>query len=262
MVITRAVPQSAELVEKLLKTGAIAISLPLVCFAPPEDLAPLDKALARLDRFDWVLFTSANAVQAVESRSATLKQDRKQVGNPRRIAAVGPATRHAAENAGFPVDYVARTHLGVALANELSDRLRDQEVFLPRSNRANPDLPATLRNRGAKVTEVIAYRTLPPTNLDHKRLNRMVHGEADAVLFFSPTAVQNFGDLVGRDQLVALQDRTAIAAVGPVTAAALRDAGVQQILVASDATADAVVHVLETHFSGTLRQFPAGAKHE
>ncbi len=261
VVITRAALQSSELFEKLRARGAEPISLPLVSFAPPQDFAPVDAALQELERFDWAIFTSVNVVHALVTRSAALGLDLHQIGKPPRIAVVGPATRQEAEHAGFSVDYVAKTHLGVALAEELGEQLRDTSVFLPRSDRANPDLPAALRRFGAKLTDVVAYRTLLPTDLDRERVARIAAHEADAVLFFSPSAVHNFVELVGRPQLSTLQESAAMAAVGPVTAAALREAGVHRIVVAADTTPAAVVAALEAHFADTAKRSSAGAKH-
>ena len=249
IVITRAALQSSELFEKLSGSGAIPISLPLVTFAAPEDYAPLDAALFQWSLFDWVMFTSAYAVQAVAGRAA--RQGRtltKTVPSPR-IAVVGPATREKAEKAGFRVEHTAQTHLGIALAEELRDRVQKKRVLLPRSDRANPDLPSALRNFGAEVTEVIAYRTLRPSDADQERLARVARGEADAILFFSPSAVQNFLELSSRKQLNILQDRIAMAAIGPVTAKALREAGVHRIVLASEASASAVVEALESRFA-------------
>jgi uroporphyrinogen-III synthase len=259
IVVTRAVPQSSELFEKLSRCAAIPIALPLVSFAAPQDYAPLDAALLQLQRFDWIIFTSMNAVHAVAARNTTLGPDRNHAEKPPLVAVVGPATKQEAENAGFSVDFVATTHLGVALAEELGERLREKSVFLPRSNRANPDLPAALRRLGANLTEVVAYRTLPPSDIDRERVARVLESEADAVLFFSPSAVQNLAELVGRQQLSALQNKVAMAAVGPVTAGALREAGIQRIVVAADTTAAAVVAALEKHFADTAKRSTAGA---
>jgi uroporphyrinogen-III synthase len=260
VVITRAALQSSELFETLSSRGAIPISLPLVSFAVPQDYAPIDAALLQWDQFDWVIFTSANAVQAVVARSKTLGRDLNQARKAPRIAVVGPATREGAQKSGFSVDHAAKTHLGVALAQELGPRLRDKSVFLPRSDRANPDLPAALRRLGAKVTEVAAYRTVRPTATDQQRVARIVQSEADAVLFFSPSAVHNLTELLGRDLLGRLQHRVALAAIGPVTAGALGELGVQRMLMAADTTTAAVVHALEQHFAGSEKRSAAGVK--
>jgi uroporphyrinogen-III synthase len=248
IVITRAVEQSPDLVTKLERRGAIPISLPLVAFSTPENFAPLDAALRRWQEFDWVLFTSANAVQSVAQRAANTYSGILRPSNRPQIAAVGPATNEAAVKAGLLVTHVAKTHLGIALAEELAQQLRNRSVFLPRSDRANPDLPAALKKLGSNVTEVIAYHTLPPTNVDRARVTEVLDENSDAALFFSPSAVNNLADLIGRESLVALQNKIAIAAVGPVTAAALRDHGVTNIVTAADTTADAVMSALENYF--------------
>jgi uroporphyrinogen-III synthase len=133
-------------------------------------------------------------------------------------------------------------------------------VILPRSDRANPDLPAALESQGARVTEVIAYRTLRPTEVEGESLREIVQGQADAILFFSPSAVQHFVQLFGAEESRALQEKLAITAVGPVTANALREAGILRTVVAADTTAASVIEALEKHFAGKVKQAPAGAK--
>jgi uroporphyrinogen-III synthase len=260
IVITRAAAQSAELSQKLSELGAVPVLLPLVSFAAPDDFAPMDAGLIELGKFDWLIFTSENAVRAVVERCPSLGRSLDEIGKPRCIAAVGPTTARAAEQAGFSVDYSAKTHSGVALANELGEKLRGQKVFLPRSDHANPDLPVALRGYGARVTEVVAYRTLPPSEMDKDVLASIARGQVDAILFFSPTAVQHFAGLQGSEQLLGLQSKLAIAAVGPITAAALQKAGVNDMVVATDTTAAAVVDALEQHFTSIEKHLPAGAK--
>ena len=260
IVITRSAAQSEMLAKELSARGAIPVVLPLVSFADPEDFAPLDRAIAEIQQFDWIVLTSAQAVRAVVKRGKELERSLIRSGSKLRIASVGPVTAEAARHAGLPVEYVAETHTGAALAEELGDRLQGAKVFLPRSDRANPDLPAALKRRGAQVTEVIAYRTLKPTDVDQRNLRQMAEGAADAVLFFSPSAVQHFADLFGGEQLRALQDKLAITAVGPVTANVLRQAGVGRTVLAGDTTAAAVVNALEKHFAGTVKRAPAGTK--
>ncbi len=260
IVITRSAVQSEALARELSARGAIPVVLPLVTFADPEDFAPLDAAIAEIERFDWIIFTSAQAVRAVAKRSQELKRSLIHSGSKLRIASVGPVTAEAARRAGLPVEYVAETHTGASLAEELGSRLQGAQVLLPRSDRANSELPPALKRHGAQVTEVIAYRTLRPTDVDQRNLKHISAGAADAVLFFSPSAVQHFAELFGSEQLRALQDKLAITAVGPVTANALREAGVERTVLAADTTAAAVVEALEEHFAGSVKRAPAGAK--
>jgi uroporphyrinogen-III synthase len=260
IVITRSAAQSELLGRELSARGAIPVVVPLVAFADPEDFALLDAAIAEIQRFDWMILTSAQAVRALIKRSGELKRGLIPGGSKLRIACVGPVTAETARQAGLSVDYVAETHTGEALAEELGKRLKGAKVFLPRSDRANPDLPPALKRHGAQVTEVIAYRTLRPTDVDQRNLRPITEGGADAVLFFSPSAVQYFSELFGSEQLRGLQDKLAITAVGHVTANALRQAGVSRIVLARNTTAAAVVESLEENFAGTVKQAQAGAK--
>jgi uroporphyrinogen III methyltransferase / synthase len=262
VVITRAARQSVELVEKLGKLGAVPISLPLVAFSAPEDYGPMDAALDRLEQFDWIIFTSENAVRALVKRAGVRGNLRNVAGRRSRAAAVGPTTATAAERAGFFVDYQAQTHSGAALANELGEKLRGQSVFLPRSDRANPDLPQLLRNYGAEVTEVVAYRTVTPVNLDHEKISAITNCEVEAILFFSPTAVEHFVGIVSTEKLRDLQNRLAMTAVGPITANALHQAAVDNLLVADDTTADAVIAALEKHFAAPQKASTVGVVQE
>jgi uroporphyrinogen-III synthase len=260
VVITRSVAQSEVLAGELSARGAIPVMHPLVSFAEPEDFALLDAAIGGIDQFDWMILTSAQAVRALVKRTGELKRGLIPPGSKLRIACVGPVTAEAARQAGFPVEFVAETHTGAGLAEELGKRLSGAKIFLPRSDRANPDLPPALKRHGAQVTEVVAYRTLRPTDVGQRDLRQIAEGAADAVLFFSPSAVQHFAELFGGEQLRVLQDKLAITAVGPVTANALRQAGAQRIVMAGDTTAGAVVAALEKHFAASAGQAPAGAK--
>ncbi len=260
VVITRSALQSEALAAVLLERDATPIWRPLIAFSDPEDVGPLDTAISQLEQFDWLIFTSAEAVRAVARRCGKLGQSLTQPWGHLRVAAVGPVTAGAIQKAGLQVEYVAKTHSGVALANELGERVRGRKVLLPRSDRANPDFPAALRHHGAEVREVIAYRTLRPTGIEREELTEFENGKADAILFFSPSAVVHFTEAFGRERLSAIENKLAITAVGPVTAGALRETGVERMVIASDTTAMAVVEALEKHFGNAPKQSGAGVK--
>ncbi|MBA0083566.1 MAG: uroporphyrinogen-III synthase [Acidobacteria bacterium Pan2503] len=249
VVITRSAAQCEDLVRELSARGATPLVFPLVSFAEPEDFAPLDRAIRKVEEFDWLILTSAQAVRAVVERAADLERPLVRTDSRVRVACVGPVTADAARKADLAVEYIALTHNGVALANELGSKLRGAKVLLPRSDRANPDLPAVLERFDARVTEVIAYRTLRPAETDGDGLKKIVDGRADAVLFFSPSAVQHFAELVGAAALNEIESKLAITAVGPVTANVLRQAGVRSAVVAQNTTAVSVLEALEGHFA-------------
>lgn len=259
VIVTRAGEQSGKLVDELTARNAKVKVVPLISFAPPEDFAELDDALERISSFDWILFTSANAVHAVDRRRRQLVGDPASTESLPRAAAVGPATADEAEHAGFSVDYVATNHSGAALAKELEDELKGRSVLLPRSDRANSDLPEALRRNGALVTEVIAYRTLPPSEDVRGQMKEALKEGTDGILFFSPSAVHGFVELVGRERLTALQGRAVMVAIGPTTARALSAAGAQRIAWAADTTPGAVIEALEGHLARSRKRGTGGA---
>ena len=246
--VTRAAEQCEALCRELEALGATPVVMPLVAFGPPEDPAPLDTALRELAKFDWMLLTSQNAVRALAARCETLGIALAAAAGSLRIAAVGPATAEAAEKAGLQVAHVAATHHGVALAEELDGRVRGCRIFLPRSDRANPALPEALARLGARVTEVVAYRTLAASPAEEEARRQIERGEAEAVLCFSPSAVHQLADLLGAGRMRALQERMVFAAIGPVTAAALREAGVERVVVAPDASVAGILAALVLHW--------------
>jgi uroporphyrinogen-III synthase len=253
ILITRASDQTESLVRELEARGAKPVLQPMISFHPPHDLAPLDKALRDLRTFDWLLLTSANAVRALVERSQALKLDVMNSFAAVRIAAVGPVTSEAARRAGFPVSRVATKHQGLALADEFATELARKRILLPRSNLASSDLPDALRRLGAQVTEVVAYRTFA-AEPEGEGQNQFSSGNLEAILFFSPSAVRNFlnwDEGKGGQVLRSISDlsrKTAVVAVGPVTATALRQAGLRNIVQASNTTVPAVIEALESFF--------------
>lgn len=260
IIVTRAESQCGKLREELEARGAKVKLLPLIAFAPPDDFGALDAALREIAAFDWILFTSANAAQQVAKRRSDLGLKAGSEGQVPRVAAVGPATAAAAEEAGFPVDFVATNQSGAGLAEELREELRGKKVVLPRSDRANPDLPEVLKRHGAQVTEVVAYKTVTPGKADRERVNSCCKDDVDGILFFSPSAVQAFLELVDRKVLEKLQGRAVMAAIGPTTAGALSAAGIQRIAWAADTTETAVLQALEGHLARTRKRTTARVK--
>jgi uroporphyrinogen-III synthase len=268
IVITRAPEQAEDLVRRLMDLGAEVLPLPMVRFVEPRDPADLDRAISILNNFDWVIFTSANAVRFFLKRCRTL-------GSPfesgdttlrPRIAVVGPATRDALEIQGLRATLVPRQSSGAGLIAELANEVSGETVLLPRSDLASAELPAGLRAAGAIVTEAVAYLTLDPespdsaSSFDFYVIATLRKGDADVVTFFSPSAFHHFAKAMGDDALRAIAARVAFAALGPVTAKAIRDAGFSVVLEGAEATTESLVAALVQHFaSSALAKGPAEA---
>jgi len=258
VMVTRAAEQSQTLVEALREAGAEAVVVPLVAFAAPEDTRELDRYLQGGSKFDWVFFTSQNAVRAVEERCAAL--GRKQAFTQAKIAAVGPTTAEAVHSAGLHLDHVSKVHNGVAMAEELSGKVRGKRVFVPRSDRANPDLIAALERNGAQVVAVVAYKTVAG-EADPRQMEEIAAKKSvDAVLFFSPSAVRHLRELLGVENFRNFGQQAAFVAIGPVSEGALKEEGVERVLMAADTTVVASIAALADFFSKVGQVQPAGAK--
>ncbi len=256
VVVTRGAEQARELVAALAELGAEVLLLPAVEFGDPADPAPLDRAIRSLDSMDWLIFTSQNAVRFFAKRCRALGLPATQ--DPKlQIAAVGPATASAAEQESFQVDWVAREFRGEALAAELGGRLAGKKVLLPRSDRAAEDLPALLRAKGAEVLDVVAYRTLAPEPQDSDAADRVRRGDADVLTFFSPSAFHHITEMIGLEVMQRFAERGALAAIGPVTARAIREAGLPVEIEAPEATTASLVAAIARYYDERL---PSGVK--
>jgi uroporphyrinogen-III synthase len=131
---------------------------------------------------------------------------------------------------------VAQTQTGESLAAELRDSVRGKQVLLPRSDRVDDRLPAALREAGATLHEVTAYRTLRPEALDPEILAGLRRAEITAIVFASPSAFHNLAAFVPQADLAALSNQIQFATIGPTTARALREAGARVAIEANDSS--------------------------
>jgi uroporphyrinogen-III synthase len=216
VIITRPVELSRPIAEALRARAATPVLLPVVRIEPPQDYHQMDDALRDLqqEKFDWLIFGSQNAVNAVIARAATLGLDLRDALHSLRVAAVGKVTAAVAQQAGFHVTRIGKG-TGADLISELASEMHGKHVFLPRSDRAGAAHFAQLHQAGAHVREVIAYRTVPSEALDHASVADAA--DADAILFFSPSAVHAFVELVKSGVLSPVRESTGIGAIGPVT---------------------------------------------
>ncbi len=223
--------------DALAEEGASVIRLPTVRISPVEDFAPLDAALREWSSYDWVVFTSAHGVDAVADRARQLHIDLRETRG--RIAAVGPVTRAALQRNGLPADVMPPEYLTEEIAKVMGD-VAGKRVLLPRSPISRQALPNTLRRRGAIVVQVSAYEAIPPPS----RQGSLGTGRIDCVVFTSPSAAENLTSLLPEKQLLRLLKRTPAAAIGPVTAEAVRQLGFRIAIVANEHTIDGLVKSL------------------
>jgi len=249
--MTRAPEQAPTFFRALNEAGATVILFPCIDFIAPADWGPLDSALARLKEFDWVAFTSQNAVRFFRQRfgESTLKDLPSLNGRPR-IAALGPATAQAATARGLAPDFVAsRARAGPEFVAAFGPLARGKKVLLPQSDQAGDRIASALRELGAEVTSVVAYRTCVPESLDRAALASIQRHGADMIFFGSPSAVRNFAQTIGDETVKQLGKDSAFGAIGPTTARAIRDAGFPVNFEAPQPNTDDVVRAMAEYFA-------------
>ena len=238
ILVTRRPEQASPLIARLTELGATVVAVPAIAIAAPEDPASLDAALARINAYDWLIFTSGNAVRAVADRLEALGLSRELRGP--RIATVGPATSEAVTDRfhGHVVDLEPETESraeGLLAAFAERGWPDDQHCLVPQGDRARDVIAAGLRARGAHVDAVVAYRTIVPAGfaaaLTNARQERI-----DLVLFASPSAVETFVAAAGEDT-----QGLPVAVIGPVTEEAARAAGFTVLAVARSSTTEELV---------------------
>ena len=245
VLVTRAAGQSGEMLSALRELGAEAVVVPMIRLAPPEDLSDLDAALGRLARYDALLFTSANAVRFLTARAEEIGCSTLEDAPP--VACVGPVTAEAARRAGFSVVLVpeeGRRDAG-GLLEAVSKRWspRGRHFLLPQAEVARPVLAEGLQQGGASVDEVTVYRTLA-AEVDADALRAQLRDrKLDAITFTSPSTVEHFAALLDEESRKAAADCT-VAAIGPVTADALRRLGLAPDWVPDEPTVRALVEGL------------------
>jgi uroporphyrinogen III methyltransferase/synthase len=244
IVVTRRPEQSGRLCARLAQMGATVVELPLIEVVPPADMAPLDAAVRGLQGYDWIVFTSANAVRSLSQRITDLGVGERALTR-RKVASIGPATTRALRGCfpGLVVSVEATLHDAESLLTELVADARGLRFLVPTSDRARDVLPEGLRRAGATVDVVTAYRTVAPAGL-RERIAEALRGGADLVAFASPSAVEHFMAAAAE-----LGPSIKAAVIGPVTEEACRRAGIEVVLVAAPSTDEGLATALEQRFS-------------
>lgn len=251
VVITRAESQSADFADLLRERGAVPIFYPCIDIAPPRNLAALDDAIqhAAAGKFDWLVVTSVNTVDSLAVRLAATGLAADSLANLR-VAAVGPKTAEAVtDQLGLVVESMPEEFVGTALAKAL-DLQPGEQVFLPQSSQAQPDLAQALRAAGADVTAVTAYRTVVAEGGEDVP-TLLWRGKIDVVTFTSGSSIRYFRkrlDLMGGN-LGMLQD-VVVACIGPATAEVARQYGLRVRVMPEVHTVAGLVEALAGYFEG------------
>jgi len=243
VLVTRPALQADKFAEQLIKVGAIPVLFPTTKIVPdPIGQTQLRNCFANLDHFNWIIFTSQNAVNFFweEWKKTGLSSD---ILNATKIAAIGPATKQKLNNFGLTVTAMPEIYIGEEIVNSLGD-VRNHHILLPRAEGARTELVGALNQAGATVNEIILYKSVTnsPDPNSCKNLEKDVH----YVTFTSASTVHSFFELLG-DQAQPYLNKRWIACIGPITAATLLEYGISAQIVAETYTTEGMIEAMEAY---------------
>ena len=220
VIITRPERQAQSLAAVLRRRGIEVSICPTIEIDAPASLEPLERAIGRLELYDWIVFTSSNSVERFLGRISV-----DQIAHAS-IAAIGPATRHALELLGVNVSIEPARPVAEALAEALvsTGKMEGATVLIPRAAVGREVLPETLRAAGATVDVVEVYRTTVP-EAHRDRLRTLVKGPKTLVVCTSSSTVSHFVELAGIERA----SRASLVCTGPIAARTARELGLNVV---------------------------------
>jgi uroporphyrinogen III methyltransferase/synthase len=251
IVVTRAREQASGFLAHLTDLGAVCIEFPTIQVVPPKSWDALDRAVMRLERYQWLLFTSVNGVKYFFERLEHLGLDMREL-NGIKVGAIGPKTAEAVYKKGIRPDLVPEEYRAEAVVDAFRKwDVKGINILLPRAAKARQVLPVELVKLGARVDEIPAYETVQPDH-DKVRIRGMLEkGEIDMVTFTSSSTVTNFVEMFReeRQHLKEWMNKVAVACIGPITARTAEEQGWSISLIPKEYTIEALTNAIVQHFS-------------
>ena len=249
ILITRAREQSGEFATRLRHLGAEVIEFPTIEIVPPRRWEELDRAIDRFDSYDWIIFTSVNGVNFFWER---VKEKGKEHRFPSsvRVCAIGPATANQLKNNGIQVDYTPREFVAESILKGFEKMaVQGKRILLARVKKARDILPKGLKEMGAEVDVVEAYRTVKPRG-GSKRLKKILaEGKVDAITFTSSSTVNHFVELLEKENVKKLLKGIAIASIGPVTSRTAKEWRLEVHIQPEEYTIPALTQAIVEYFA-------------
>ena len=246
ILVTRARHQASALSKLLSEHGAQPIELPAIDIQVTANTEELDHVISNLERYQWIVFTSVNGVNAFFQRLHALKLDSRTLKGLI-IGAIGPATAKALERRGIIPDYVPEVYTSQGFLVGLSSRdIAGQRFLLPRADIADKELTEGISQLGAEVHEVVVYRTVPAAGAISRAKQMLLSGEIDVITFTSSSTVSNLVAVFKEEGPAIISAK--VACIGPKTADIATKAGLRVDIVASEHTIPGLVATIEQYF--------------
>lgn len=255
ILITRAKEQASELSSLVVRHGGEPVEFPTIQLRPPESWTALDEAIANLQHYQWLVFTSVNGVRPFMERLRHQGLDTRALAGLR-LCCIGPRTAQELAQYGLQADIIPDEFQAEGLISALTEAgIGGQKILIPRAEVAREILPQQLEALGAQVRVVTAYRTVLP-EADRDRLKDLLRqGQIHVLTFTSSSTVRNFCALFDNpEEMTKLTEGCVVACIGPITAETAREQGVRVSVTARENTIPALVESLVEFFSRAREQ--------
>lgn len=247
IIVTRSRDQASVFAERLIDLGATVIEFPTIDVVPPTSWDGLDNAIENIESYDWLIFTSANAVKFFFDRLKALGKDVRALKDVS-ICSVGPKTAEALGDYGLKADLIPSEFKAEGVVSALGQDVRGKRFLIPRAKVAREVIPDRLRELGAEVTVAVAYENVRPVS-DVERLRRLFEEKkVSAVTFTSSSTVNNFVEMLGEKEYKKLIEGVVIACIGPVTAKTAREYGMDVRIMPNEYTIPALIDAMAEYF--------------
>lgn len=245
VMVTRAKEQAAELASLLASYGAEPVEAPMIQIVPPADWIPVDRAIADIASYQWLIFTSVNGVISFMNRLRSNGLDARRLAGCT-ICCIGPRTAQELEKFGVAADIIPSDYQAEGVLAALEGRqLSRARVLIPRAEVARELLPDELRARGALVDVVPVYRTIAPSEAVEAWRQQLANRDIHVVAFTSSSTVRNFVELVGGAETAKeLLKPVAIACIGPITAKTVEEYGLTVSILSRENTVPALAEAI------------------
>ncbi len=247
VLVTRARSQASKLVKQLEALGAEVFEYPTIEIVPVHDPGPLDQSLRNIEKYDWMMFTSSNAVRGVAARMKALGIDSRSLSQLK-FGVNGPSTARALGEIGFNADAIPDQYLASAMIELLREKgIRPKNVLFPRSEIGRETLANGLREMGANVDEITSYSTETPNDTGELATEAYEQG-IDFTTFTSSSTIRNLVKLLGGSPELINTSKTVM--IGPITAETAEELKVNIDIQAEEQSIAGIVDAILSHVSG------------
>ncbi|HBH85522.1 MAG: hypothetical protein A2X05_03280 [Bacteroidetes bacterium GWE2_41_25] len=243
---TVSIHKSVEIRNIFEQLGATVVDFPMTELLAVEQTPAIQKAIWQIEKFQWIIFTSANGVRYFHRLLKEIGKVSK-IPSGVKIAAVGVKTALELENNGRKADYSGTKNTAENLVDELLEKesLQNCNILLPLGNLA-PDTLHTRLSKIANVTRIDVYKAIKAQVAANDTIERIKNNRYDLVLFTSPSGVDNFADAIGHENI---NPELRVASIGKVTACAVEQHGLTCLVTSAKSTYEGLADEIVNYYT-------------